>query len=105
MTIIDSDEPMVGPLGPRMELVHSSMYWDVYAYESPDEDFITVEGVDYFQYYLVVSKVSDVVEYKTTGLIEAVYYAENCSRAWHRKPWEWADVTEVKLPLPPDTVN
>lgn len=104
MTIIDGDEPFVEPLGPRMELVHSSKYWDVYAYEAHDADPIYIEGIDYYQYYIVVSKVSDLVEFKTPGLIEAVYYAENCSRAWHRKPWEWGH-DEIELPKPQGTVN
>lgn len=48
-------------------------------------------GALYWRYYIVVNKDSEVVEYKTPGIIDAIAYAENTMRALDAKPWEWID--------------
>ena len=56
---------------------------------------IEVNGVPYHAFYAVTNKETKVVEMKTPGLVEAIFYAENSDRMLETQPWAWARQAEA----------
>jgi hypothetical protein len=64
-----------------------------YPFISLDEH-ITVNGAQYASYYAVLNKSTNVIELKTPGLVEAIFFAENSDRMLENQPWMWARQAE-----------